>query len=262
MVDDTFGRRLVGSGIREVLADELRDDDAAARERSRSFERPCQQLELRKRRRFVDLDEDLAGIRSRLDEVGGETESLRGRVRILESARVRDERRVERLGDRRRELQAEQLEDVGEHLSRGRRVGHDQVDVAEARVVVVVVDVDGQRRRGEQRRLGDAALLGAIECDENAFARIGGRLAEQPVLLEPEEPVLGRRRRGAAHHHHGVLAELLEGEMERHERSDRVAVRVVVRGEDEPVVLAQRSGDRTHVIRFHRRLRRPAQARR
>ena len=27
--------------------------------------------------------------------------------------------------------------------------------------------------------------LRAVECDENALARIGGRLAEQPVLLEP-----------------------------------------------------------------------------
>ena len=91
-----------------------------------------------------------------LDELGGETQSLRRRVGVLEAPRVSDERDVERLRDLRRELDAKLAKNVTQDLPGRRGVGNDQVDLREARVVVVVVDVDGQRYASEDVRIGFA----------------------------------------------------------------------------------------------------------
>ena len=57
--------------------------------------------------------------------------SLRRRVRVLKPARVGDERDVERLRNPRCDLDRELPEDVGEQLTGGRCLRHDEVDVRE-----------------------------------------------------------------------------------------------------------------------------------
>ena len=215
-VDDPLGVRLGRADRLEVVAQEVRDDDLAALEHLRALERAREQLQLRELDVLVHALEDAVHVGARLDEIGREPERLRRRVRVLEAARVGDERDVERLGDLRRQRDAELAEHVREHLARRGRVRDDEVDVAEARVVVVVVDVDRERRGVDDARLGaDPARARAVDGDEHALAEVGRPLAPKPALLELEEPVLAGKRRRAAEEHDDVLAELAQREAHR-----------------------------------------------
>ena len=161
---------------------------------------------------------------------------------------VGHERDVQRLGDLRRERDAELAEHVCEHLARRRRVRDDEIDVAEAGVVVVVVDVDREPRRVDDARLGaHAARARAVDGDEDALAEVGRALAPKPALAQLEEPVLAGKRRRTAEEHDDVLAELAEREAHREQRAERVAVRRLVRRHDEAIVLAEGGDDRLHV---------------
>ena len=93
--------------VGEVAAQQIGDDDPPALVHSGALERPREQLQLRELHRLVDALEDLVHVRAGLDEVGGEPQRLRRRVRVLEAARVGDECGVERLGDLRRQPDAE-----------------------------------------------------------------------------------------------------------------------------------------------------------
>ena len=106
-VDDPLRVRLGRADRLEVVRDEVRDDDLAAFEHLRAFERAREELQLRELDVLVDALEDAVDVRPRLDEVGREPQRLRRRVRVLEAARVRHERDVQRLGDLRRERDAE-----------------------------------------------------------------------------------------------------------------------------------------------------------
>ena len=110
----------------------------------------------------------------RLDELRCEPKRFRRRVRVLEASGVGDEGDVERLGDRRRQLDSQLAEDVAQYLSRRRGRGVDEVDVAEARVVVMVVDVECQRHAPEDVRVGDPALVRAVECDKHTLRHVVG----------------------------------------------------------------------------------------
>ena len=90
-----------------------------------------------------------------------------------------------------------------------------------------------------QGRLDDPRLLGAVDGDEHPRGHVLGRLAQEPVRLDAQEAVLVGNRVGAAQHHHGVLPEGDEREVEREQRADGVPVGVLVRGDGEPVVLAE-----------------------
>ena len=79
----------------------MRHDDLAALEHVRALERAREQLELRELDVLVDALEDAVDVGAGLDEVGGEPQRLRRRVRVLEPARVGHERDVQRLRDRR-----------------------------------------------------------------------------------------------------------------------------------------------------------------
>ncbi len=70
VVDDPLRVRLVRARSLEVLAAELRDDDAAVGELRRPLERAREELQLRERRRLVHLDEDLRHVGAGLDELG------------------------------------------------------------------------------------------------------------------------------------------------------------------------------------------------
>ena len=262
VVDDPLGVRLLGTRGVEVLTPQLGDDYPSVRELRRPLERAGEQLQLRERRRLVHLDEHLAHVGTRLDELSGKTERLGRRIRVLETAGVRDDGRVERLRDRVVQLDPERDEDVREHLRGGRCVVDDEVDVPEARVVVMVVDVHGQPRRLDQRLFDDPALLGAVDGDEHALSCVRRRRPDETARLELEKRVLAWQRRLTAEHHHGVLSERLERELRRDQRAERVTVRVLVRRDDEAVACAQSLDDGARVSRLHRRLRRAARARR
>ena len=154
-VDDALGVRLLRPDFREVGRKQVRDDDPAAVVDLRPLERPRQQLQLRELDRLVDTAEDALDVDAGLEQLGSEPKRLRRRVRVLKAPRVGDERDVDRLGELRRQRHAQLGEQVAHDLAGRRGVGDDAVDLAEARVVVVVVDVDderapaaGHRRRG------------------------------------------------------------------------------------------------------------------
>ena len=118
----------------------------------------------------------------------------------------------------------------------------DQVDVAEAGVVVVVVDVDDELPPSREEVERHAVDVAAVEEDDGAVRHVGGRLVED--LLEGKEAVLDRERellRGEEHHR--VLAELGEQVVHAEQRAERVAVGALVGGEQEAVVGAQLGGD-------------------
>ena len=124
--------------------------------------------------------------------------------------------------------------------------GRDQVDVAEAGVVVVVVDVQGAvPALGEEvdRHPVDVA---AVEEDDGAVGHVGGRLVED--LLQRQEAVLDRQRellRGEEHHR--VLAQLLQQVVHAEQRAEGVAVGPLVGGQQEAVVGAQLGDHRFQV---------------
>ena len=219
-VDDPLRVRLGRADRLEVAAHEVRHDDLASLEHLRALERPGEQLELRELDVLVDALEDAVDVCPRLDEVGREPQCLRRRVRVLEPARIRHERDVQRLGDLRREGEIELSEEVGEHLAGRRRVGDDEIDVPETRVVVVVIDVDHERRRSDDARLGaDPARARAVDCHEHALSEVDRTLTPEPALLQLQESVLAGKRRRPAEEHHDVLAELAEREAHREERA-------------------------------------------
>ncbi len=109
---------------------------------------------------------------------------------------------------------------------------------------MVVIDIERERDGAEERRsLSHPLRVRAVEGNEDALAAVVGKLAAN--VADRQESVLGRRIGVAAEHHDGVLAEGVERKLQAEDRSDRVAVRVLVRDEEEAVVLTQggRYGD-------------------
>ena len=191
----------------------------------RALECPREELELGELDVLVHALEHAVHVCPRLHEIRGESERLRRRVRVLEAARVRDERDVERLRNLRRQRDAELGEEVGEHLAGGRRVRDDEVEVAEAWIVVVVVDVDREARGVDDAWFrSHPTRTRTVDGDEHAFGEVRRSHPDEPALLELEEPVLAREGRRAAEKHDDVLAELAKSEAHPQERSQRVAV--------------------------------------
>ena len=119
----------------------------------------------------------------RRHELRRELECLRRRIRVLEAPRVGDETDVERERDLGRKRDVEPAQHVAHDLGRRRRVRHDQVHLAEARVVVVVVDVDHHRGPLYGRAvLADPPLVRAIDGEKHALAHVVGNVA--PKLVE------------------------------------------------------------------------------
>jgi hypothetical protein len=83
-----------------------------------------------------------------------------------------------------------------------------------------------------------AVDVAAVEEDDRALGHVVGRGARQP--LERPATVLPRQRELVRRHEHQrVLAELLEEPVHRQQRAERVAVRVLVRGQQQLVRAAQ-----------------------
>ena len=136
--------------------------------------------------------EDALDVRARLDQLGCEAVRLRGRVRVLEPAGVGDEPDVERLGDLGSQRDSERGEQVAHDLGRRGGIGDDEVDGAEAGVVVVMVDVDDERGLLEQAGIGpEPPLVGAVDR-EHAPLLDDRRAALAQQLRQRQEAVLGR----------------------------------------------------------------------
>src|SRR3954451_2944458 len=163
VVDDSLGVRLGSAGVRKIPADEVRDDDSPAFEHLGAVKSAREQLQLRELDGLVHLLKDGVDVRACLDELRRESERFRRRVRVLEPSGVGDERDVQRLRELGRELDPQLGEHVAQHLARGGGVGDDEVDVAEARVVVVVVDVEDERGERENGLVADPILLRAVD---------------------------------------------------------------------------------------------------
>ena len=144
------------------------------------------------------------------------------------------------------ELRRELPDHVAQHLARRRRRRIDEVDVAEPRVVVVVVDVDRERCRVQRRRVGtEPALVRRVHGHERSLGRIVGKLSAQ--VLERQKPVLAGQRRRPGQEHEAVLAERCQRQLGREQRAERVAVRVLVRGDEKAVGATDRLDDRPEV---------------
>ena len=195
-----------------------------------------QQLELLDRGVLVEAAIDVVDLHPRLDQSRGHPVGTGVGVLVHELAGVGDQRDVEGVGDLRSQLHAEQARQVVDDLRRARGFDVDQVDRAEAGVVVVVIDVDhlGAVRPEEVDR--HPVDVPAVQEDHDPIVDVGRRLVED--LLERQEAVLDRQRELLRRQeHHRVLAERLEDPVGGEQRAERVAVGVLVGGQQEPVAL-------------------------
>ena len=103
---------------------------------------------------------------------------------------------------------------------------------------MVVVDVQHVQVPPVQEVDGSAVDVAAVEEHDRAVAHVVGQLV--PHTVEAHALVLvGQRELVRGEEHHGVLAELLEHEVHAEQRSERVAVRVLVGREKELLGPAQ-----------------------
>ena len=108
---------------------------------------------------------------------------------------------------------------------------------AEAGVVVVMVDVhDGRGRVEEARSPGPIRRCWRSRARATTRSPDVGRKRPAQLARASMKRVLGRERYPAEQVHDGVLAELLERELRGEHGSERVAVRVLVRDDEEAVV--------------------------
>ncbi len=247
-VDDALREHLLGTRGRVVLDADVGDREPVVVEALDLLQGPRDQVELLDRHPLVEAAVDVVDVDPGVDQVG--RHPMRGRPGVLvhEHAGVGHQADVERGRDLRGDLGAEQPGELEDDLRRARDVGVDQVDGAEAGVVVVVVDVDQPGARALQELDRHPVDVAAVEEDERAVDDVGGRLVED--LLERQEAVLDRQRellRGQEHHR--VLAELLEDVVHRQQRAERVAVRALVGGEQEAVGRAQLVDDEVEIVR-------------
>jgi hypothetical protein len=174
-----------------------------------------------------------------VDQLGRHLVGARAGVLVHEAAGVGHHADVERLGDPLRGLHVQALHQVPHHLGRARRQRVDVVERPEARVVVVVVDVEDAAAVVLQRGGRRAVDVPAVEEDQHALRQVRGRLGHE--ALEPDEAVLVRERELVGGQERlGVLAERGQDLLHGGQRADRVPVRPFVRGQEELVVAAQR----------------------
>jgi hypothetical protein len=113
---------------------------------------------------------------------------------------------------------------------------------------VVVVDVEDVQAGGLEEVHRHAVDVAAVEEDDRALGHVLGRCAHEAVEVEPA--VLPWQRELVRRHvHQRVLAELREDAVHRQQRPERVAVRVLVSGEEELVGGAQLAD---HLVLFGR----------
>src|SRR4029450_11349854 len=100
---------------------------------------------------------------------------------------------VESFGDLRGQLDTELAKDVREHLAGRRRVLDDQVDVPEARIVVLGGEVPRARHGVDQARLGtDPRGARAVERDQDALRDVRRTLPPKIAVRKLAEALLAR----------------------------------------------------------------------
>ena len=239
VVDDALRVALVGPRGPVVLEREVGHGEQPAVVALDVREPARQQLELALRDALVEAAVDRVHVDPALDQLGRHLVGARAGVLVHEAPGVGHHADVQRLGDLLRHLDVEALGQVPHHLGRARGVRVDVVDGAEARVVVMVVDVEDAAARALERGGRRAVDVPAVQEHEDAIAEVVGRLGDEPVELD--EAVLVRQRElVGGQERDRVLAERGQHLLHRGERADGVAVRALVRGEQELVVLAQR----------------------
>ena len=212
-------------------------------------QRPRDQPQLLDRHVLVEPPVGVVDVDPGVDQLGRHPVGVGVGVLVHEFAGVGDQPDVERHRHLGVDRHPQHVGDVVDDLGGAGGLRRDQVDVAEARVVVVVVDVQlAVAALGEEvdRHAVDVA---AVEEDDHPVGHVGGRLVED--LLERQEAVLDRQRellRGEEHHR--VLAELGQQVVHAEQRAERVAVGALVGGQQEAVVGAE-LGD--HRARSHSR---------
>ena len=107
------------------------------------------ELERRLRTHLVDLRSDMTGVGPKSRKPGRIVEGTRRCVLVAKAAGVRQERHVQVGGDGAGNRIAEVVKHLHHHLPDRGRVCIDDVDVAEARVGRMVVDVDERRVRSD-----------------------------------------------------------------------------------------------------------------
>jgi hypothetical protein len=169
-------------------------------------------------------------------------------VLVHELPGVGDQADIERVGDRRRQLDIEQGRQVVDDLRGAGGVDVDEVDGPETSVVVVVIDVDHLVVAVLQEIRGHPVDVPAVQEHHRAVGDVCGRLVED--LLEGQESVLhGEWELLGGQEHHGVLAQPFENPVHPQERTEGVAVRVLVGGQQESVADADRIGNTIDVAR-------------
>ena len=206
------------------------------------FQRAGDQPQLLDRHVLVEAPVGVVDVDPGLDQLGRDPVGVGVGVLVHELAGVGDQADVERRGHLRRDRGAEQDGEVVDDLGRAGGVDVDQVDVAEAGVVVVVVDVDDVVAALGEEVDRHAVDVAAVEEDDGAVGHVGRRLVED--LLQRQEAVLDRQRELLrAEEHHRVLAELGEQLVHAEQRAERVAVGALVGGQQEAVAGAQLGAD-------------------
>ena len=169
-VDDAVRGRVVGAGDVEVVAREPRHREPSAARDLRAPERKAEQPLARERQRLEERREHVRRLHALLEQARREAVRARRRVGVLEAPRVGHEADVERERRALGERDARLVEQARDDLGRARGLGVDEVDVAEERVVVVVVDVDDAREAaGDLAGAVDALRRAAVERDQRAL---------------------------------------------------------------------------------------------
>src|SRR5215475_7714586 len=225
-VDDPLRVLLPHAEVLEVGPEEVGDDQPAALVDRSPLRGAPYELQVRQRHTFVDLLRGVPGIHARTQQASREVVRLRSRVRVPEAPRVGHQRDVDRLGDLPGQLDAELVEDPRGDLPGRRGPVEDEVDRPEARVVVVVIDVDRKRHLVQQLcGSAHASRICAVQSQQDALGAVGWKLAQKPV--EVEERQVARDSAPARQEDDAVLAEPVEPELHREQRAKSVAVRVL-----------------------------------
>ena len=193
---------------------------------------------------LVDAAVDVVDIDADVDEIGGHQVGGAPGVLVHEAPGVGDEPDVERLGDHPGRRHAELAHEFPHDLRGARRAIGDEVDGPEARVVVMVVDVeDVQTLLRAERLRGVASEVAAVEEDERALGEIPGRFGDE-VHQRQEGVFLRQREIALGDEHQAVLADRRQDAVHGHQRAQRVAVGVLVGDHHELLGPAQLLEDR------------------
>jgi hypothetical protein len=239
VVDDALGVALVGAGRLVVLERQVRHRQQPAVVALHVHQAAGEQLELALRDPLVQPPVDRVDVDPVLDQLGRHLVRARAGVLVHEAARVGHHADVQRLGDLLRDLHVEPLHQVPHHLGGAGRVRVDVVERPEARVVVMVVDVEDAATFALERGGRRAVDVPAVQEHHHALGQVVRRLGDKAVEVD-EAVLVGQWELVGGQERHGVLAQRGQHLLHGGERADRIAVGTFVRSQEELVVVAER----------------------